>query len=298
MPPFHPERKIMGRYRRILVAVDGSESSKNAFRQACRIALDDGTWLTVITTIPSYEDLFQMPSIQEKVSMALRAEGEKIVAGIKRIAAEENAYIKILLEEGTPFDTIIDTAEEGSYDLIVMGRLGSKRIEKALVGSVTARVIGNSQRDVLVFPLNSKIGWKNILLATDGSKYSISATNKAVAIAKSYGGEIKAVSVVDVTEEFQTEAPEAVDRLITGAKGFVEEVKKKAKAEGVETEPLVKEGHTYKVITDLAREFTSDIIIMGSHGRTGIKRLLMGSVTEKVLGYAPCPVLVIRGQED
>jgi nucleotide-binding universal stress UspA family protein len=285
----------MGRYRRILVAVDGSESSKNAFRQACRIALEDKSWLTVITTIPSYEDLFQMPSIQEKVSMALLAEGEKIMTEIKEIAAREGAYIKTLLEEGTPFDTIIDTAEEGNYDLIVMGRLGRKRIEKALVGSVTARVIGNSQRDVLVFPLNSKIGWKNIMLATDGSKYSLSATGKAIDIAKSYGGQIKAVSVVDVTEEFQTEAPEAVDRLIAASKGFVEEVKKKAESEGVMIEPLVREGETYKVITDLAKKFASDVIVMGSHGRTGIKRLLMGSVTEKVLGYAPCPVLVIRG---
>jgi len=285
----------MGRYKRILVAVDGSESSKNAFRQACRIALADKSWLTVITTIPSYEDLFQMPSIQEKVSIALRAEGEKIVTEIKEIAAEEDAFIKTLLEEGTPFDTIIDTAEEGNYDLIVMGRLGRKRIEKALVGSVTARVIGNSQRDVLVFPLNSKIGWNRIMLATDGSKYSISATDKAIDIAQSYGGEIKAVSVVDVTEEFQTEAPEAVDRLVAGAKGFVEEVKKKAETQGVRLEPLVREGETYKVITDLAKKFASDVIVMGSHGRTGIKRLLMGSVTEKVLGYAPCPVLVIRG---
>lgn len=285
----------MGRYRRILVAVDGSESSKNAFRQACRIALEDKSWLTVITTIPSYEDLFQMPSIQEKVSIALRAEGEKIVTEIEEIAAEENAFIKTLLEEGTPFDTIVDTAEEGNYDLIVMGRLGRKRIEKALVGSVTARVIGNSQRDVLVFPLNAKIGWNNIMLATDGSKYSLSATDKAIDIAQSYGGDIKAVSVVDVTEEFQTEAPEAVDRLVAGAKGFVEEVKKKAETQGVRLEPFVREGETYRVITDFAKKFASDVIVMGSHGRTGIKRLLMGSVTEKVLGHAPCPVLVIRG---
>ncbi len=285
----------MGRYRRILVAVDGSESSKNAFRQACRIALEDKSWLTVITTIPSYEDLFQMPSIQEKVGMALRAEGRKIMAEIKEIAAQEDTYIKTILEEGTPFDTIIDTAEAGNYDLIVMGRFGMKRIEKALMGSVTARVIGNSQRDVLVFPLNTKIGWKNILLATDGSKYSMSATDKAIDVAKSYDGKITAVSVVDVTEEFQTEAPEAVDRLIARAKGFVEEVKKKAETLGVSIEPVVKEGETYNVITELAKKFASDLIVMGSHGRTGIKRLLMGSVTEKVIGYAPCPVLVIRG---
>jgi len=285
----------MGRYRRILVAVDGSDSSKNAFRQACRIAFMDKSWLTVITTIPPYEDLFQIPSIQEKVSRALREEGEKVLAGIRKIAKEENAYIKTVLEEGTPFQAIVDTAEEGNYDLIVMGRHGTKPIERALVGSVTARVIGNSQRDILVFPLSTTIGWGRILLATDGSRYSRLATEKTIDIAKAHDSMVHAVSVVDVTEEFQTQAPEAVEKLIEKAKGYVEEVRQGAGAEGVKIEALVREGESYKVITDLSRKFKSDVIIMGSHGRTGIKRLLMGSVTEKVIGYAPCPVLVVRG---
>ncbi|MGE5301418.1 MAG: universal stress protein [Acidobacteriota bacterium] len=285
----------MGRYRRILVAVDGSESSKNAYRQACRIAFMDKSWLTVITTIPPYEDLFQIPSIQEKVSRALREEGEKVLAGIRKIAKEEDAYIKTVLEEGTPFQTIVDTAEEGNYDLIVMGRHGTKPIERALVGSVTARVIGNSQRDILVFPLSTTIGWGRILVATDGSRYSRLATEKTIDIAKAHDSMVHAVSVVDVTEEFQAQAPEAVEKLVEKAKGYLEEVKQRAGAEGVKIEALVREGESYKVITDLSRKFKSEVIIMGSHGRTGIKRLLMGSVTEKVIGYAPCPVLVVRG---
>ncbi len=285
----------MGRYRRILVAVDGSDSSKNAFRQACRIAFMDKSWLTVITTIPPYEDLFQIPSIQEKVSRALREEGEKVLAGIRKIAKEEDAYIKTVLEEGTPFQAIVDTAEEGNYDLIVMGRHGTKLIERALVGSVTARVIGNSQRDILVFPLSTTIGWGRIMVATDGSKYSRLATEKTIDIAKAHDSEVCAVSVVDVTEEFQAQAPEAVEKLVEKAKDYVEEVKQSAGAAGVKIEALVREGESYKVITDLSKKFKSEVIIMGSHGRTGVKRLLMGSVTEKVIGYAPCPVLVVRG---
>jgi nucleotide-binding universal stress UspA family protein len=54
----------------------------------------------------------------------------------------------------------------------------------------------------------------------------------------------------------------------------------------------VREGEAYRVITELAGKEKFGVIVMGSHGRTGLKRLLMGSVTEKVIGYAPCPVLI------
>jgi len=57
---------------------------------------------------------------------------------------------------------------------------------------------------------------------------------------------------------------------------------------------LVQEGETYEVITDLARELMSNVIVMGSHGRTGVKRFLIGNVAEKVIGYAPCPVLIAK----
>lgn len=285
----------MGRYRKILVAVDGSESSKNAFRQACRIARQDASWITVITTIPFYQDLFQMPSIQEKVSKALREDGEKVISEIKKIADQEDAFIRPIIEEGSPVDSIIDSAEENNFDLIVMGRHGKSRLERALVGSVTARVIGHTGKDVLVVPDNASVGWDSILISTDGSKFSEAATAKAIDLAKAYGGQIGILSVVDVTEEFHTEAPGAVEELVRKAKGFVDEVRKKAEAHGIKTEPLVREGETFKVITELSKESGYDVIVMGSHGRTGMSRLLMGSVTEKVIGYALCPVLVVKG---
>jgi nucleotide-binding universal stress UspA family protein len=284
----------MGRYKKILVAVDGSDSSKNAFRQACRIVREDKSWITAITVIPLYQDQFEVLSTKEKVSKRLREEGEKILSGIKEIADKEDVFVRTQIEEGTPFQTIIDVAEENGYDLIVMGRYGMARLEKVLVGSVTARVIGHSKKDVLVVPSNATIGWNNIVLATDGSGYSAAASEKAIDLAKSYGGNIKAIAVVDVTDEFMTQAPEVVERLVKEAKGFVNDVKSKAEEESVKTVTFVKEGEAYRVITDLAKEEKADIIVMGSHGRTGLKRLLMGSVTEGVVGHSPCPVLVVK----
>jgi nucleotide-binding universal stress UspA family protein len=282
----------MARYRKILVAVDGSDSSKNAFRQACKIARDDKSWITVLTAIPLFEDQFDVLSMKEKVSRTLREEGDKILAGIKKVAEEEDAYIRIIIKEGSPFEVILNSAEENNYDLIVMGRRGISHLERALVGSVTAGVVAHSSRDVLVIPKDTILGWENILLSTDGSKYSAISSNKAIELAKSYGSNLTAVSIVDVTDEFYTEAPDAVEELIRKAKLYVEDIQKRANGLSINT--LVQEGETYEVITDLARELMSNVIVMGSHGRTGVKRFLIGNVAEKVIGYAPCPVLIAK----
>lgn len=162
----------------------------------------------------------------------------------------------------------------------------------AVVGIL--RVIGYSPIDVLVVPLTAEIGWKKILLATDGSKYSKAAAERAIDFAGEYGGELRVVSVVDVPAEFYGEAPDAVEDLINKAKGYAEDVKRQAESSGIKAETFVREGEAYRVIIDVARESGAGIIVMGSHGRTGLKRLLMGSVTEKVIGHAPCPVLVVK----
>lgn len=280
-------------YNKILVAVDGSDSSKNAFRQACKIAKEDNGQITVVTIIPLYSDQFETLNMKEKVSKVLTADGERILSEIKDIAGEEQIAVTTILEEGDPFDAIIDISEEGRFDLIVMGRRGKTQLEKVLMGSVTARVIGHSQRDILVVPKDTSL-IKSILLATDGSKYSKSATEKAIAIAKLYDCELKVVSAVNIGDGFEGDGLAIENELLAKARGIVNEVKKKGEEQGVNIEPLVSEGEIFTVITTLAKEHNAGLIIMGSHGRTGIRRLLMGSVAEKVIGYTPCPVLVVK----
>jgi len=283
----------MEKYRKILVAIDGSESSMNALRESFKLATNEQSWITVVSVAPPYEGDLAMTAIGN-IQKAIKEPCEKALLEAEKIAKAERALIKTACEEGEPYERIIDLAEAENCDLIVLGRKGMSRIERVLMGSVTARVIGHSQRDVLVVPEDTKIGWKSIFLSTDGSKYSEAATNKAIDFARSYGGEIKAVSVVDVTEEFMAQAPGAVESLVKKAKGFVEDVKKKAEAQGVKTETFVREGEPYKVVTNLAKEYDSNVIVVGSHGRSGLRRLMMGSVAERIIGYAPCPVLVAK----
>jgi nucleotide-binding universal stress UspA family protein len=284
----------MGRYyKKMLIAVDGSESSMHALRESFKLANNEQSWITVLSVIPTYEgDLGATWITNVKEAMAKPCKIALLEA--EKLAKSERVLIKTVCEEGGIYERIVDLADAENCDLIVMGRKGISGLEKVLVGSVTARVIGHSQRDVLVVPNGAAIGWKSILFATDGSKYSEAAANKAIGFAKSYGSEVKVISVVDVTEEFMARAPGALEDLVKKAKGIVETVKEKASSEGIKAEGIVREGEAYKVITDIAGKEKSGVIVMGSHGRTGVKRLLMGSVTEKVIGYAPCPVLVTK----
>jgi nucleotide-binding universal stress UspA family protein len=281
----------MGRYRKILVAIDGSESSTHALRESFKFATDDQCSVTVVSVIPPYEgDLGAtwLSNVKEAIEKPCRA----ALSAAEDIAKKERVLIKTVCEEGEIYERIVDLADAENSDLIVMGKKDMSKLSGALIGSVTARVIGHSQRDVLVVPGGSPIGWKSIIFATDGSKYSEAATGKAIDFAKSYGSELNVISVVDVTEEFIARAPGALDELVKKAKGIVEGVKNKAVSEGIKAEGIVKEGDAAKSIIDIAEKKKADAIIMGSHGRTGLKRLLMGSVTERVIGHAPCPVLV------
>jgi nucleotide-binding universal stress UspA family protein len=283
----------VGRWRKILVAFDGSAAGENALLQAFRLASDERCWITVTTVVPQYSGDVDLTAVQD-IHTALKRPGEALLARAASLAKSEGALIKTALEEGETHKRLVDLAEAENCGIIVMGRSGVSMVERALIGSVTARVIGHSRRDVLVVPPGAGIGWKNILLPTDGSKNSDEAAERAINFAKCYGGRIIIVSVVDIPDELYAEAPSLVEELVNKARGYVDRVQAVAAGAGVDAEAYVREGECYNVIIRLARDVHADLIIMGSHGRTGIKRLLMGSVAEKVIGHASCPVLVVK----
>jgi nucleotide-binding universal stress UspA family protein len=143
------------------------------------------------------------------------------------------------------------------------------------------------------------MAFSRILVPTDGSEYTKPAIRQAVELAKLTGGKITALYVLDQTvltnmpmdtavmnvyKTLEKEGQEAVD--------YVLNISKEA---GVEAEISIKEGTPVKVI--LEESVNYDIIVMGTLGRTGMSKLLMGSVAERVVRAASCPVLVVRAPE-
>lgn len=283
----------MGRYRKILVAIDGSESSIHALKESFKLANNEKSWITVVSVVPPYMGDLDLIAVGNVLASA-RKPSEDALLKANKTAEAERAMIKTVCEEGEIHERIVDLADAENCDLIVMGRRGLSRLERTLIGNITARVIGYSHKDVLVVPRDTTMELKKILVATDGSKFSKAAASKAIDFAKSYGGELIVISVVDLPAEFYGEAPQVVDNMVKKAAGYVEDVKKEAGAAGIKTETFVREAEAYKAITDIAKEENAGTIVMGSHGRSGLKRLLMGSVAEKVIGLSHCPVLIAK----
>lgn len=137
----------------------------------------------------------------------------------------------------------------------------------------------------------------NFLLAADGSDFSEEAIRESISLAKASGSKVTALRVVEFNPEFEALAPSYVEKMESEAIAYINSIKERAKKEGVDCEGLVERGIPYEVILNKAKEKHADMILMGSHGRTGIERLLMGSVTERVIGHAECDVLVAKSKK-
>ncbi|MHB8841170.1 MAG: universal stress protein [Candidatus Aquicultor sp.] len=287
------KRLTMQRITNILIAVDGSDSSKNALKRTIEYSKKGDCRITVMTVPPSYEGELEL-GLVKNIKGIFRDFAEKILSDASEIAKEEGIQIETVLGEGGIHEAIIDVAEAKDCDLIIMGRRGLDNLERAFMGSVTARVIGYSPIDVLVMPHDSTIRCERILLAVDGSKHSELAARRAIQVAQAYNGELKVLSVVDIPIEAYGDALGVVEQMVEKARQMTKNVEEQAKRSGIKAETFVREGDSHEKIIEMAYKLKADVVFMGSHGRTGLRRLLMGSVTEKVIGNAPCPVLVVK----
>ena len=281
----------MAKYRKILVAYDGSPSARNALSLASQLAREDKSWIKVLAVVPPYQGDLELIGVSD-IKEAIAGPGQEMLAEARNLADREGISILTNLEQGEPYEQIVQVAEEENCDLIIMGRRGKNKMERELMGSVTARVIGHTGKDVLVTPETGKLSWENILLATDGSTCCDNALARALEIAQERKVKLNAVSVVYTNDEFYAVGQDVMKELYQGADKVLDKVKKWGGDLGVQTELFVRDGEPHQAITALAAEISATLIIMGSHGRKGLTRFLMGSVTERVIGYADCPVLI------
>ncbi|MBU4355831.1 MAG: universal stress protein [Proteobacteria bacterium] len=281
MENIFPALVCPAQWGKLMVCTDGSDEGQNAVAVALELARACDSQVVAV------QALHVVPEFQA-VAPDLRATLGKGVqenmAVVKAAADKLGVALKTVTPEGqTPHAAIVATAEKIRPDLVIMGRCGKSALARILMGNVTARVIGNSPINVLVVPRGGMIGFQRILVASDGSAYSQAAWELALAMAKQAKSRLIGVAV----------APEEGD--IIEAKGIIRRMLTAANRARVSFKGVNPQGVAPDTgIVQQAIKNEVDLIIVGSYGRTGLKKLLMGSVTERVIGESPCPILVVK----
>jgi len=282
--PTRRQLSPLGRFERFLVTSDGSEYSAGAVREALRMAQKCGARVRVISVIAGG-------------NAELYAMGEQLLARelesarghldlIQQQAAEQGVACETeVVQAGQIYQEIVSQATRMNADLIIMGRRGRRGLARLMLGDVTAQVIGHAPCSVLVVPRAAEVTGRHFLVATDGSRFGDSAAATASSLAKLCKTPVTVISMTlpSHSEQRREEARQTVNRISS----FLTQ-------EGLQTDGQVLEGRPDMLIVDTAAAKQADLIVVGSHGRTGIERVLLGSTTERVLNQASSAVLVVR----
>jgi nucleotide-binding universal stress UspA family protein len=287
-------------FKKILCPIDFSPGSQQATRVAVRMARETGAELVLVHAwyIPpsaySVEAPFPAYVMQGIVDDSQRgldgAVKEAIAAGAKHATGK--------LLTGVPWMQIVEELEKQAYDVCVIGTHGRTGLARVLVGSVAEKVVRHAPCSVLAVRPDGEVQpFHHALVPTDFSDSAAHALDLAATLVEP-AGSITALHVIEVPVAYSGEVPIAdfardLDKRAAAALDKeVERIKRTAKLPITARTRVGYPGA--QTLAALDDDRTIDLVVMGSHGRTGIKRALMGSVAEKVVRHARCPVLVTR----
>lgn len=294
----------MPQFRSILCAGDFSESSKKAFRLACSLAVESKTRVVVLHVAePNWVAETPVYSGQQTIPFTVAERDASALTAFERQMREtyvpsHPVEIEYATREGKPADEILRAAGENGCDLIVMGTSGRKGLQRLLYGSVAEAVLRGAHCTVLVrnacgrSPESDQI--RTVLCPTDFSEASDEALRVARLVARDQGARLIVLAVVPI----DTNVAE-VPTLYTDTKPYQDALHEiSRRLDGLDLkfpiEARVVVGTPAFEIVRGSEDDHCDLIVMGSHGRTGLGRFLLGSVAESVLRDAGRPVVVVK----
>jgi nucleotide-binding universal stress UspA family protein len=296
----------METFRRLFVAIDFSPSSDEALRQAHERAVSTGAQLAVCHIFPNeLRSNLLFPHISRiaalKVPLDTKQLAESAAARVTEITQRTQTEFELIVDDGTPQALILERAEEWRADLIIVGSHGQTSAADALLGSVTDSIIRHAHCPVLIVRSGKHTG--RILAGTDFSAPALPALKAAAEEANRVGGKLTVVHSLDLiwaplaypAMAFGgapiTVSPNQIKELETVATQRLEDSLKQLKVTG---DTLVTNGPAGIALIEVASERNADLIVVGTVGRTGLRRALLGSVAETVAKRAPCSVLIVR----
>ncbi|WP_415381375.1 universal stress protein [Halosimplex sp. TS25] len=286
-------------YDEILFPTDGSDAADAALEVAIAVADAHDATLHVLYVADTNQP--SLARIEGQVQDVLEGEGRDIVDEAASRARRAGVDTVDDVIQGGPSRTILTYVDNRGIDLVVMGTRGGRDIERIILGSVTERVVRNSAAPVLVVPPESDHEYPpdDVLVGTDGSEGSEVALGEGIGIGAATGATLHVVSVVESSglgfdvrsEQLSAERKRRDEEMLARAR-------ERAEDGGVAVETAIEEGDVVDTLNEYVADHGVDLVVVGTHGRTGIDRRLLGSVTENLMRSASVPVLSIRAPEE
>jgi len=291
----------MRQLKRIIVGHDLGVDGEVALRSAVALAHRCGAALRlvhVVEPLDAYQRIshpltspFTVEEIAQKTGAKLRA-----LAGGSELARLQAEYE---VRRGKPFVELIIAARAWSADLIVVG--GSSRTEEPFLGSTSERILRKALMPVMVAKKPLIFEAKTFLVPTDFSSCAKKAAEGALMLAKSFSARVIFFHALDLAPSYSVAYAHELGVSVLIPPPAPEEIEPEWETffsglplTNVDWEKSSEEGQAAAAIVDRAKHIQADMIVIGTHGRSGLPHMLLGSVAEKVVRAAPCPVLTIK----
>ncbi|GEM_PF-592272 len=253
---------------RILVATDGTEASENAVGLAVELAKSLDCDLHAVSVI---------------CNQLKRQNAEDALAQVEKMYPKANVVVR----EGKPAEEIVSYAKEINANLIIVGSSNKSRLERLFIGSVSEKVVRHAKISVLV-ARSPKLP-KRVLVTTDGSECSNRALYWVRKIRERIPFEVTVLHVMDTSDPAPSQLYlEELQRRRDCALGAARAIF------GDSAEYISMKGHPVFVIVAMSADY--DLVVLGSHGRSGIDYLLLGSVAERVVRFSRTSTLILRNK--
>ena len=281
-------------YTRILIATGGSPWSDAAAAYAIALAAHIGADLCILTVL-NVSGVYAMPDVMassELLMESVEQQGQEMLAHTAARAIDAGVPHVALLKWGNVAETILQTAAEEQCDLIVLGSRGLSGFKRLMLGSISNAVAAKAQCPVLVIkqPPLAPLHWRRVLVATGGSPWSDAAVDHAIELAREQQLEVYLLYV----DQRRSRRMDSLFSLTSDGKNVLALAEARAAAAGVPYEAKLTQGDVTTTILATATEQRCDVIILGSRGLTGFKRLMLGSTSNAVSATAPVPVLIVK----
>lgn len=291
--------------RTILVATDFSKPGKLVVPYAFKLALVLNLRLTILHVVKAPPGFDQWSPGARRSLHPLKTKALLELGKIVRLASENGLIADHKLLVGIPEDSILDVAHSPDVMLIAMGTHGKTGWDRLRLGSVSESALRQAPCPVLTIRASvtshtsvnpRRLSLSRLLVATDFSASSKAALSAAAVLARRLNARVALVHAAEPSGSLQAD-PLRVDELSRKRyAGRLQKMISASRADEAVTDKVVITGNPVEVILNQAKRRKADLIVVGTHGRRGMSRLILGSVAEAVVRRALCPVFVVKAQ--